>query len=1054
MILPIDADQERLLNRSTLDPVFLVDITSTEGTLRYCTKRSVSYLGNRYQPYVSAVGTLRTAASFPENNTSSKELQLQFNNGQVEYAGTVYDHLSQIFYPVFPWELADVTIRLLLTDGETETFTEDVAIPWVTGGVAGAPTRIDRQKFILPVYTRNFKLNDQIPLRPVTQEDFPEADRDELNGRTYIPIIIGQSVRVRALATGAGATTTVRTQVSTGTTLDVTETTGFSNGDSIIVGGLVDDALTIGTVDAANNRFTGVSPDISTLPQALQVGDVVREDKAQYSYTIADHSSGDISAVYVTKRGTTEPVLISGSKYSKDIVADSNSIGGLRTDVQISELIAFGESAGGGVTQQPEHDVDNANHDHNVSVGQTTTSTSYASATNPAGASNANDGNAETYFQLDDAGTKQVYYTSHSSLNGTYVSQRYFMIAADSVSSGEVRMHRDATSSLTITGVFAKGEFRSGLDTGGDENDDWYVILNDSGGTALLYEGWKEVTMAPSVSEDLVDLTDTTRTQDVAVDVSGANIEVGDKVEVVINGIPVPDTTGRYGPTDAFGDPIERPDGVARWILVEAMGESENIIDPPTYSGAASTYEAEGIRLAFAIQQPIKLDTLFDQIANNSNSMHYWGRAGHVIRYLEETPTVTGTFSDDERGVLSVDWQSAHIAADIRNKLNAFYGRNWTSSANKEDSYSGNVVGEDSASQALFGVLGNEVVNGQEKSLFLDMTPTEDQAQDIADAIVGAKSTPKKEFRDETDWTYITIEPGDVIIHNSPTLPSAYNARVIENTIDSRLFCRIVAKETSIAVSVPDDTDDQVSLEFNGSNEAIASLTGDTIGIENQWSIALWHKWNSGEQYGNLIDIGLSATSDNNRIRIDMGGYGAEGLQIICWNTSGTIRKQYIWNSFFSFDVWQHLVVTWDGSSLLAYRDGSPDSPDATPTNSSLTQADNSRRIVVGAGLSTGGGIISPNPGYYMDGKIYSVAIWGTPLTSDEVTAIYNSGNGAAVNLAAKRGDYTSFDDLEHWYRLGSDSGSIGKDFAGIKHLNTTQNMDATNIVSDYPSGA
>ena len=104
-------DLDTLLQRSCINPIFLVDIVAASGTLRFCNDRAINYLGDVYQPYLSTAGTLRSAASFPENNTSSKELQLQFNNGQVELDGTVYTHLSQTFHPIFSWELADVQVR-------------------------------------------------------------------------------------------------------------------------------------------------------------------------------------------------------------------------------------------------------------------------------------------------------------------------------------------------------------------------------------------------------------------------------------------------------------------------------------------------------------------------------------------------------------------------------------------------------------------------------------------------------------------------------------------------------------------------------------------------------------------------------------------------------------------------------------------------------------------------------------------------------------------------------------------------------------------------------
>jgi hypothetical protein len=174
------------------------------------------------------------------------------------------------------------------------------------------------------------------------------------------------------------------------------------------------------------------------------------------------------------------------------------------------------------------------------------------------------------------------------------------MIAAGPVVAGDVRIRRGVTAYLTLSSAFGKGEFRSAPDTGGSDTTTWNVVVQTSVTQCDLYEGWKEISSTPSVSEDTKDLSNTTRDTDVAVDVSGADIEIGDKVEVVIDGIPIPDDTGRFGPTTASGTAIQRPDGVARWFLEEVLGQTEDIIDLATYSGSGANYDANGIRLSVA----------------------------------------------------------------------------------------------------------------------------------------------------------------------------------------------------------------------------------------------------------------------------------------------------------------------------------------------------------------------------------------------------------------------------------------------------------------------
>lgn len=259
--------------------------------------------------------------------------------------------------------------------------TEDIALPLVTSGIAGTPSEITRDKFLLSVATRNIKLNDSLPIRTILQGEFPEADRDALNGKTYLNMVIGSGVRVIGQPTGAGATTTVTEQVEAGTTLHVSETTGFQPGDDVVVGGFVKQSFNINSIDADALTFT-LGTDLSTLGETIELGTSVRENKTAYDYNFGNHEMGNLSTVLVTPRNSKDPVAISGSLFSKLTVDDPNAIGQKRTDVRISELVAFGE---GGVRQQPESNVPAGLHKHNTAVLQEVTTNHYAQATSPAG---------------------------------------------------------------------------------------------------------------------------------------------------------------------------------------------------------------------------------------------------------------------------------------------------------------------------------------------------------------------------------------------------------------------------------------------------------------------------------------------------------------------------------------------------------------------------------------------------------------------------------------------------------------------------------------------
>lgn len=1036
MVVTISGSQQALLDRGDIAPIYLVDIRSKSGSLSFCSGNAIQYAGTLYQPYVNAVGTVRVGANFPDNSTTSKEVPIEFENAPIELNGTNYDHLSQTF-DVFDWELADVNVKTLLTASGETTVTEDVAIPLVTSGVGGTPSEITREKFVYSVAPRNIKLNDSIPARAVVQEEFPEADRDVLNGRTYLPIVVGSGVRIVAPATGAGGTTTVTEQVDSGFILKVADTTGFEDGDQIVVGGFVNDVFSISTINEADNEF-GLNQEIANnLGETIEVGTVVRENKSFYDYAIANHECGSIRVVYTTPRDSTNTVIVDSSLYSKSEVDDDRAIAGKRTDVRITELVPFGS---GGVAQQPVHSVPGGDHKHNVSASQEVTTNHYAGSTSPGGSSAANDGNEDTFYALTNGNT--LTFGSHAAINGTFESQRYFAIVTNGVDDGDWQMRRSSNTFLTVTVAHAQGEFRSAEDANGTEQSDWSILNNESSGQIDVHEGWKEVTMSPSVSEDQIDLSDTSRDTDVKV--SGADVEVGERVEVIVDGPVTPDGSGRWGPVGETGVPIERPDAVMRWFLEVVLGEP-GIIDEDAYAEAATQFEAHGIKLRFALFKPTKLDQLFDWIANNSQAIHFWGRKGHVVRFLEDKDSLVdpeAILVEDQAGVTSVDFRNTFAATDIRNELTAYFDRDWTQGKNKDEAYQDSVVGLDLDSQVVYGRRTGDIdgaLGGN--ALYLDMLTTLSGAQATAEKVVGNWSTPKKHITASTDWTQLNLEPGDPIRVDSDLFLGDVTARVLEHSIDSRLFCRIQAREVSNSIGHHYRSGDFSQMQTLGDQPA---------NLGNAWTL-VYHFWaltdfTSGGPLLVFNKQTVSPSTTANRIRVFWFPIttGTPRLFIELRDANGTNLKQWEWNSVFHqlAPDWYQLVIRWDGTDIDVWVDPIGELGSAQPVSTklnddSITQADVD-------------GTMTITPGGHM--RVYQLGLWNTALTQAELEAIDAKTNR---DFREESGDYTSTASLQHYWRFCLDRDDPGRDFSTVTatgiDLNGNSSVDASAARIAFP---
>ena len=1055
MVITIDQDQENLLNQSSIAPIVLVDITSAAGTvLRFCTNKATTFNGNLYQPYLATLGNIRSSATFPDNHTANRSFQLHFNNSQIELNGVQYSSLSETFYPVFPWELAEVTVKILLTSGTEEDTYNGSAIPWLTSGTADAPTAITRDNFLLPVHLPDFIINDQLPFRVITREEFPEADRDELDGNTAIPILVGSGVTVRARATTAGAATTVRTSASSGFVLEVTSTEGWSNADDVIIGGMVNNGINISSVDSDNLLFN-LSTDLNTLPSEATAGMSCIEDRATYDFTVADHEcAGGAIEVFVTKLGTTDRILVDPSKYTTLTVDDSNAIGGKRTDLRITELTPFGDPDGGGVTQ-PVVNVTAGNHKHDVALaGGGTETEHFAGGVTPAGGSPANDGNAATLVSVGPGGTVNatVTWTSHPNLNGTFNSQTYFMIAENIVyPGGDIRMRRSSSNFLTLTSTFAKGEFRSSADTGGSETSTWNVIGNENSGSFNLYEGWKMVTMTPTVSEATKDLRPTNLTTSVAHNVSAGDIEIGEKVEITINGVPIPDDSGRFGLTTASGEPIERPDAVMRWVIEEAL-DKEGLIDETTYSEAASDFQDNDIRLRFAINsdKPIKVNALLDQIASNSRATHWWGREAHNVKYLPATGTSVATFADDISGVTSINWQNNSSSFDLRNNLTAYYDREWTQGETKSEAYTSSVLGIDLASIAVYGTLSNVINDRNTKSLRFDMLTTASGAQNTVDEVVGHISFPKKVFSIETAWNWMNLEPGDRITVNTETLATGVEARIIEHEVDSRFQCHINAIETS----------SPVSTQYNSSNASFTNTTDQSWGFGPIWTMQFtWltrAPFSTTDATVSIWDfVQISPLSDKSRITVTWKPLESPNPQlwVNIFGANGTDEKLFQWDNLLTpanveLNTWYNLFLQFTGINIRLWfgkvgATGSPIIESSQAASDFVSMNDIVRRptIFAGAPVATV--------------REHQFKIWNTPLTDDAITYVGDNPH-ADLTVDSPADGYNHSGNLVHWYKLGHIPTDPGADFAvvtasGRVNINVPPVIGTDRIFIDAP---
>lgn len=151
-------------------------------------------------------------------------------------------------------------------------------------------------------------------------------------------------------------------------------------------------------------------------------------------------------------------------------------------------------------------------------------------------------------------------------------------------------------------------------------------------------------------------------------------------------------------------------------------------------------------------------------------------------------------------------------------------------------------------------------------------------------------------------------------------------------------------------------------------------------------SVSLWFKYTGiNASYGRLFSKTQAGVTDAIIFAITSGNQ----LNVVLQDTS-----IYTGTSL-STGTWYHLVVTWDGANVITYINGSQ----VNNSSSTKTLQANARPIMLaGTDVNTQG----------MSGILDEVGLWSRPLSSSEVTELYNGGNGfqypfVASSLVSKK---------------------------------------------------
>ena len=262
----------------------------------------------------------------------------------------------------------------------------------------------------------------------------------------------------------------------------------------------------------------------------------------------------------------------------------------------------------------------------------------------------------------------------------------------------------------------------------------------------------------------------------------------------------------------------------------------------------------------------------------------------------------------------------------------------------------------------------------------------------------GATNAPEREEM-AVKWSDKTEAIGKVESYNKETgsFTSGSECVVLGFDPDAEEGTQFWEQVKSVELSSSDEID---YGDFDGSNDHISFGTKFDQ-MQQEGSFSVWIKPDNAGAVGNDIIFDNSDYSSLNNgfgIRIsDPSGGKAICTYGIWGSTDGSISTSAIWAS----SEWQHLVVTYDGTTGKIYRNGTLVKSGALTANSG-TATYNAR-----LGFSANGN------DHRFHGKMSQALVYNDALTSTEVTALYNNGTPTAS---------PSTSGLVSWYKLDGDA--------------------------------
>lgn len=239
------------------------------------------------------------------------------------------------------------------------------------------------------------------------------------------------------------------------------------------------------------------------------------------------------------------------------------------------------------------------------------------------------------------------------------------------------------------------------------------------------------------------------------------------------------------------------------------------------------------------------------------------------------------------------------------------------------------------------------------------------------------------------------------------------------------------------------------SLDFDGtSGEFVGNNTLTDLEISTDWTIMQWRK-RTGTVSANLHTFRLHNNSNNDgriikEVNPGAANYANNLIYDNPYDGTGDYRRAQDNDFWATGNTWiMHTLRFGGGTDLTLVRNATQVTLD-TADGSGITTTNASNHSITDVGKGW--------PGY-----IHSLAIWSVKLDDNNVTAVYNSGDGTNFDLREDSGNYNQSANLVHWWVFGADTSSdnaMGTNWGSSSYnlMEDASNITTADLVSDSPT--